>query len=60
MYGTADVLATTEIKADLTVSGSATGYQAAVADYSLLMGSTKPTDIIYGTSTAADLGHYSL
>ncbi|WP_322874030.1 ParB-like protein, partial [Acinetobacter baumannii] len=32
VYGAADVLATTEIKSDLTVSGSATGYQAAVAD----------------------------
>ncbi|HDG9761684.1 ParB/Srx family N-terminal domain-containing protein [Acinetobacter nosocomialis] len=60
VYGAADVLATTEIKSDLTVSGSATGYQAAVADYSLLMGSTKPTDIIYGTSTAADLGALQL
>jgi len=55
-YGVADVLASTEIKANLTTSGSATGYQAAVADYSILMGSTKPTDLIYKNLTASDLG----
>ena len=55
-YGAADVLATSSINADLTVTGSTTGYQAAVANYAILMGSTKPTDIIYATATAADLG----
>ncbi|WP_139852386.1 ParB/Srx family N-terminal domain-containing protein [Acinetobacter pullicarnis] len=55
-YGAADVLASSAIKSDLTVSGSATGYQAAVANYSILMGSTQPTDLIYKDLTAADLG----
>lgn len=55
-YGAADVLASSTLNVDLTVSGSATGYQAAIANYSVLMGTTKPTDIIYGTSTAENLG----
>lgn len=56
----AEVLANTDIKKDLTISGSATGYKAAIANYSILMGVTKPTDIIYDKLTAKDLGALSL
>ncbi len=55
-YTEADVLGTSSINTDLTVSGSAIGYQAAIANYSILMGTTKPTDLIYGKFTASDMG----
>lgn len=51
-----DILAETSIKKSLLLSGSATGYQAAVARYSILMGSTQPTDIIYNDKTAQSMG----
>ncbi|MCH4246495.1 MAG: ParB/Srx family N-terminal domain-containing protein [Acinetobacter populi] len=55
-YSIEEILAETSIKKTLLLSGSATGYQAAVANYSILMGSTQPIDIIYGDKTAQDMG----
>lgn len=51
-----DILAATSIKKDLSLSGSSTGYQAAVAQYSILMGLTQPSDVIYVNKTAKDMG----
>ena len=55
-YTAADILGASTINTDLTVSGNAIGYQAAIANYSILMGTTPQTDIIYGTYTAKDMG----
>lgn len=56
----AKVLESTTINADLTVKGSTTSYLAAIANYSLLMGKTNPSEIIYGSTTAAQLGALAL
>jgi len=54
------VLASTSIKKDLTLSGSATGYTAAVANYALLIGTTAPDTVIYQSQTAKSLGSLNL
>lgn len=59
-YGATDVLANTSLNPNLSISGSATSYQAAIAQYSMLMGTTQPNDLIYGNSTAASLGALKL
>ncbi|ENV80720.1 MULTISPECIES: ParB/Srx family N-terminal domain-containing protein [Acinetobacter] len=60
IYGGADVLASTSIKKDLTLSGSATGYTAAIANYALLIGTTAPDTVIYQNQTAKSLGSLNL
>lgn len=55
-FDLSEILAETSINKSLKISGSATGYQAAVAQYSILMGSTQATDIIYADKTAKDMG----
>lgn len=59
-YGSEGVLANSSLNPNLSISGSATSYQAAIAQYSVLMGTTQPHDLIYGTSTAASLGALKL
>lgn len=59
-YAVSDVLASTTLNKDLTLSGSATSYTAAVANYAVLMGTTSPQTLIYQNYTAADLGALAL
>nr|WP_312966526.1 ParB/Srx family N-terminal domain-containing protein [Acinetobacter gerneri] len=59
-YAETDVLGVATIKSDLSVSGNPISYQAAIAQYSILMGTTPQTDIIYGTFTAKDMGAIQL
>lgn len=56
VYGSSDVLSATSINKDLTLSGSTTGYAAAVANYALLMGTTPPQTVIYQNYTAEQMG----
>lgn len=59
-YGATDVLAKTTLDSNLSISGSDTSYQAAIAQYAVLMGTTQPDDLIYEDLTAADLGALKL
>lgn len=59
-YGATDVLAKTTLDSNLNISGSDTSYQAAIAQYAVLMGTTQPDDLIYEDLTAADLGALKL